>query len=76
MDHGSNELDVHNVSEVSWFIQAVHTLHLHHLTGDLICYLNSIIKKLQYLNILDIKYLQMEDISGIILVKEFFKKSN
>ena len=36
VDHGSHDLHVHNGGEVSRFVQAVHTRHLHQLTHNLI----------------------------------------
>lgn len=41
LDHGCYELYVHNVCEVSWLLQVVHALVLHHLPGDLIGHLIS-----------------------------------
>ena len=36
MNHGTHHLDVGDLSELSGLLQVVETLHLHHLTGDLI----------------------------------------
>ena len=39
LDHGCDELDVHDVREVSGLLQVIHATHLHHLARDLIGYL-------------------------------------
>ena len=36
LDHGGEELDVHDVGEVAGLLQAVHARHLHHLARDLV----------------------------------------
>jgi len=36
MDHGSEELNVENVIEISWFVQRINPFHLHQLTNYLI----------------------------------------
>lgn len=36
MNHGSNELHVHDVGEISRLLQRIHPSHLHHLTHDLV----------------------------------------
>ena len=39
VDHGRHELDVHNVGEVPWLLQAEESSHLHKLANDLIGHL-------------------------------------
>ena len=40
VDHGSDDLDVHDVSEFSGLLQVIESLHLHHLASDLIGHLH------------------------------------
>lgn len=42
MYHGCHELQVNNVCEVSWLLQAIKPLHLHQLTHYLICHLSNV----------------------------------
>jgi len=42
VDHGSDELEVDNGDEVSRLVQAVHTVHLHHLASDLVGHLEEV----------------------------------
>ena len=43
MDHGCHELQIHNVSEVPGFLQAVESFHLHQLTYNLISHLLDVV---------------------------------
>lgn len=40
VDHGAHHLNIHQVREITWFLQVVHPARLHHLPRDLIGHLN------------------------------------
>ena len=41
VDHGAHHLNIYDVCKLSGLLQIIETLHLNHLTGDLVSYLNT-----------------------------------
>lgn len=39
MDHGCQKLNVHNIGELTWFLQIEEAILLHQLSDNLICHL-------------------------------------
>lgn len=73
MDHGCQKLDVHDIGELTWFLQIVEAILLHHLPDNLVCHLCGKVHLESLRNVVNMCHRNMYEVASNLKINPVIK---